>query len=205
MTKVSLLWAFAASLIVTPGVVQADTILFNDLSTPNRVNGGANWGLVSTSYDNLTWTGWEVVNGQQFNGVYGGSVFHGPYPNNAAYNGGTGNLTVTISSGRQFDLYSADFSYWPGIGNIASQTVTITGYRNNVQVAPAEKVTLTSGFRPTAIDLSRVDKVTFTASAANRYWLMDNLQTTPEPAPMVLIGAGLACLVLRCRKQAGRY
>jgi hypothetical protein len=198
MTGRSLVLSLGVIAFATLPVV-ADTIDFNDLATPDSGSGIANWGVVPSSYDGLMWSGWEVVDGQTFNTVYGTPIFSGPFPNNAAYNGGDGNLTVSISSGGgMFDLDSADLSYWPDVGSYASGMVTIAGYRSDVAVGAPVVVELGTGFALTAINLDGIDSATFTSSGEGKYWLMDNLTvtSTPEPGPAWPFALGGALLLV---------
>ena len=194
--------------VATGGAEITTVIDFNNLATPESST--ANWGVIPASYAGLglTWTGWEVVDGQSFNDGYG-SIFSGPFPNNAAYNGGDGNLTVSIASVNAFDVISADFSTWIGFVDpqFEATDVTITGYLGETQVGTPVAIPLVSGFVTTPINISGVTEVDFTSSAPNQYWLMDNLTvvTTPEPDASFLYFAGIAFLVLARRIRPRRH
>lgn len=195
-------------LVAMAMLARADTIIdFNDLGTPNSSAGIADWGVIPTAYAGFVWSGWEVVDGATFNTAYA-SIFSGPFPNKAAYNGGDGNLTVTLSSANPFNLVGADFSSWAGIDpTYAATSVTVTGFLGGVQVEIPIVVSLTDGFLTTSIDLDDVDLVVFTTLDVGQYWLMDNMevQTVSEPASALLILGGLLFLLVRRSRNLRSY
>jgi len=163
----------------------ASVLDFNDLAT-TQVFAGAyapvHWDTVPTSYDGYIWTNWEVIEGQDFDVGYETSIFTGPFPENALYNGGDGFATTTISSSNPFDLLSGTFSSWPNIGGAAAGSITVTGY-NGSNVVGSTVVSLTTGFTPTTLNLDNVTSVTFTAPAEGQYWLTNGLDLTSSPEP----------------------
>ena len=179
---------------------QASLVInFDDLSTPNN-DGGQLWGSVPSNYQGFTWAGsWEVAEQNSYKTTYGNS-YNFPSQYNAAYND-TGSLTMTLTSSTPFNFESALFSTYAQNNSFASfsaTTLTITGYLNNVAVGSPITFNLKSNmFESQSINLNDIDKVTFTANGAAKWWLMDNLTYTPVPIPAAvwLLGTGLIGLV----------
>jgi hypothetical protein len=199
---IAVLFMFAAP------AARADNLVFNfdDLATPNTVPGASNWGYVPTGYQGFTWSGFEVTAvDAQFDSVYGTSLQATSTPN-AAYNGGSGNAVVSISSGTPFNFVGADFAYWPGVGGYASNTVTVTGYLNNVQVDSPVVVNLGDPFAWASIGLNGVDQVQIASDSqgSGRYFLMDNATfETPEPVTLGFVGIGLLAFCFAGRRFVG--
>jgi hypothetical protein len=170
---------------------------FDDLSTPDN-SGGALWGTVPASYAGFTWTGWEVQENSSYKSVYN-NTYNFPSTPNAAYNGGTGNATVTITSSGVFDFTSAYF--WKWTQNNAGQSwsamsLAVSAFLNDVQVGSTQTITLASSPASVNLGFSGIDEIRFT-TAANKYWMMDNANMAPVPIPPTvwLLGSGLIGLV----------
>ena len=99
---------------------------------------------------------------------------------------------LSISSSTPFEFLGVELAGWVGI-TPAATSVTVFGYRSGTLVGSISKslsatVWSSSGALPGVVD-------TLVFSPNNRYFRMDNLRTaTPEPATMVLLGAGLIAL-----------
>jgi hypothetical protein len=199
MNKIATIFVLALVVGLVPAMAD---ITFNDLATPNPASGGAAaWGVIPTTYAGFTWSGWEVINGQSFNTVYS-SIFSGPFPNNAGYNGGAGNLTVT-TSGDPFNFTGADFSFWPNVGSAAATSVTVAGFLNGNPVGSTVVSLSVGGFHFVPFALNGVNELTFTSSTAGQYWLTDNLQISSVPddgTTLALLGLAIAGLAGLRRK-----
>jgi hypothetical protein len=203
-----------AVVIYRPGLALATTIYnFDDITLTQ--NAGS-WDYLPTSYQGLTWTGFEVIS--QNVGTYAyknyGNTNTFPSGTQAAYNGGTGGYkTVTIDFGGLTDVQSAYFSAWASsdhLGPYSASQLTINGY-NGTSLVGSQVVTLTANFALTPINLGGlVTRITFTKAEPdldNHYWLMDDLQVNGAPIPptVLLLLSGLAGLGLLHRRQgAGR-
>ncbi len=182
----------------------AATIKFDDLTTPNVSVDTANWGIVPATYAGYNWTGFEVIDGVTFQGVYGTLPF--PSTPNAAYNGGNGNATVTMSAASPFNLDGAYFSFWPNVGAYAANSVTVSGTLGGNPVGSPVVVSLGSGFSWVPLNLNGVDSVSF-SSSQGKYWLTDNITTSaavPEPASMLMLGGGLLALGIVGRRRLNK-
>jgi hypothetical protein len=182
------------------GLAHATLIGFDDLPTP-LVGPGytSSWGYVPSSYQGLTWTGWEVTENNSYNIVFGDSVTFPSGPN-AAYNGGDGNQVVTISSCKPFNFTSAYFwtwtynnSFWNGV---SASSLTVSAYSGGTEKGSV-LLNLANAPQEQTFNFTNVDKVTFTENGAGLYWLMDNAQVSavPIPSSLLLIVPGLFGLV----------
>lgn len=175
---------------------------FDDLPTPNTASNIASWGLVPDEYAGPDWSGFEVVNGVSFQSVYQTTLAFPSMPN-AAYNGGDGNLVVTVTGSAPFTFDGAWFTGWPGVGSYGASSVTIAGFLHGVQVGQPVVVQFTGAFVWTPVNLAGVNEVTLTSSGAAQYWLMDNFQydpPVPEPATLAFAGLGLMALGVAGRR-----
>jgi len=177
------------------------TVTFDDLPTSFTGSGVASWGFVPDSYAGLEWSGFEVVDGVTFQSVYRTTLAFPSMPD-AAYNGGSGNLVVTVSDAAPFTFDGAWFTGWPGVGSAGATSVTISGYLHGVAVGQPVVAQFTGAFVWVPANLAGVDEVTLTSSGAGQYWLMDGLQfeaPAPEPGALGLAGIGLLAVAAAAR------
>ena len=190
---------FAALVLFSAPAAYADlvTVTFDDVATPKN-DGGAIWGNVPQSYAGLIWQGnpsgdgtdWQVITNASYNSVYSNTVVFPTSPN-AAYND-TGSLTMTIDGKQSFYFDGAKVATWAANNNFVgygSRYLTVTGYLNGLQVGQTGQ-DLTVPFAPLNMTVwgnPLVNELTFTANTSGTWWLMDNLQYTPSPAPAAIL------------------
>jgi hypothetical protein len=176
---------------------------FDDLSTPYTGSGIADWGFVPTSYQGLTWTGFEVLNGDgpgnNYKTVYGNS--YGPTSShNFAYNGDDGYLITTVAD--PFNFISADFTSFvqnDTYQSFSARSLTLTGYVGNTVVYTLSVNPLpTNKFTTVTANFIGIDTLEIKSDAAGHYWGMDNF-TVPEPATIGLLSLGALSLLRRKR------
>lgn len=202
---------FTFTLTVPAG---ANTIAgFDGLPTTQPFQSVSNaWGDVPGSYAGLNWTGWEVMNRDTYNTIYGLSEAALPSNPNFAYSGHDTD-TLTMSSGTSFDFLGANVSAWSGsLASPGSATsLTITGYLNNAIVSSIS-ASLSSEWTTIGGISGPVDRLEFSnAGELGGYFRMDNLNyatvesgqgsAVPEPMSFVLIGTGLLGLGLLRRRN----
>lgn len=182
-------------------IAAATVIGFDDLTTPNTGSGMANWGVVPTSYQGLTWTGLEVLNGdgpgKNYKNTYGNS--YGPTSStNFAYNGGNGNL-VTLIGSSHFDFIGADFTSFAqnnAYQSFSARSLTLVG-KLGTNVLYTLPVSLSpSSFNAVVANFIGIDTLEIQSQGAGKYWGMDNF-TTPEPATIAMLCLGTSILTRR--------
>jgi hypothetical protein len=194
-----LLTALSLSLLLAANISQAAVIVvdFDDLSTPNSGGGASDWGSVPASYSGLTWSGWEVTKADgsagSYQAVYGNS-YGAPSSANFAYNGGSGNFTVSTSSS-PFYFLGADVTSFVQNNtyqSFSAQNMTLLGYLGNVLVDSYTMSVSQNSFTPTTRALAGpIDTLVVQSDGAGgdgRYWGLDNLtySSVPEPASIIV-------------------
>jgi hypothetical protein len=175
----------------------AITINFDDLATP--LVGPPDWGIVPANYVGATWTGWEVIKGQPnvnptYQSTYNNNYLF-PSDGKAAYNGGSGNLTVTVVNPTAFtldQLYVSSFVQNNAYQVWSAHSMTVTGFMGATQVGTATYNPLpTNAFALWTPNLGGlIDKMVVTSDASGHYWLIDDITITPIPAPgAILLGS----------------
>jgi hypothetical protein len=150
---------------------------------------------IPTNYKDLTWTGFAVTHDDTYNGMYSNTVEF-PSGNYAAFNR-EGALSISLNLGDDFDFIGAYFAALAEKdvkSSRASTSITVWGYNDGKEVDFAS-MDLSTSFGWFQVGLEGVDQIDFVSSGGGKYWLMDDLTFTPapvpEPATMLLVGAGL--------------
>jgi hypothetical protein len=161
---------------------------FDDLATPNNAS-GALWGIIPSTYAGYTWTGLEVQENTSYKSVYGNS-YNFPSTLNAAYNGGNGDKTVTITSSEHFNFTSGYFWKWTqndsnSVYGWSASSLTINAYDGMLSKG---SYTINLALSPVlaTLNFTGIDKIEFVANDAGKYWLMDNASMAPVPLPSSL-------------------
>jgi hypothetical protein len=177
----------------------ADVVNFDDL-TP-----GAG---IPSSYAGFTWeANWSAYSQADYQSNYANTVTF-PSLNNTAYNA-YGVVTVSLTSGVEFDFNGAYFTSWAGSDayqDYSARSLTIDGYRGGVLVGSTTASLSPDRFDWVAASLRGVDELRFTQnSGGSQWWLMDNFTydsaAVPEPITSVMTGAGLLLLAAALRRR----
>jgi hypothetical protein len=181
---------FAIVTAALAGAVSASATIvnFDDLATPNT--DGPKWGTVPSSYQGMTWTGWEVVKADggtlSYQTVYGNS-YGAPSSPNFAYNGGTGYKSISVESG-SFDFGGArvtSFAQNNAYQSWSSRNLTIIAYNKEGSVGSTSVSLSASSFQPLpdAAMFQDITKLEFVGDGAGKYWGLDNFEFTLSPEP----------------------
>lgn len=195
----SILIAVVLSLLALPAM--AVVVNFDDLGTPNAYPQANDFGPF---YAGFSWNGWEVMNQSTYQAIYHDAT---PLPSNPnfAYLGYDPGETWTISSVDPFNFLGAQFAYWPSIGTLAANSVTVRGYLGANLVGTVSTGQLSLVWAGSG-GISGVDKLVFSTSPGSKYFRMDNFSydAVPEPLSLFLGGSGLVGfgLLKRWRKTA---
>jgi hypothetical protein len=183
--------------------VGATIVTFDDLATPNTGGGASDWGLVPTSYAGLTWTGWEVTKADGTTGSYQAAYnnsYGSPSSPNFAYNGGSGNYTVS-TSGSAFNFNGAQVTSFVQNDTYqgwSSQSLTVNGYNGATLIGTWTGSLSANSFvaLPAAAQFQGVTSVEFVSDNVNggTYWGLDNFDYTPVPEPTTIISGVLMLL-----------
>jgi hypothetical protein len=187
--------ALAASLALTAGAVQAQTLTFEELPTGPA---GGQVLPVTSGYGGLTWSNMYVLDGSTY--LYPTSGFRTGLVSgtNVAFNGS--GFPAAVSSGAAFVLNSGYFT--AGFRN--DLLLSIVGSLGGAQVFAQSYTLSISG--PSLINFGgvQVDRVDFSTSGGvdavggvrdARHFALDNLtinaSTVPEPGTWALLATGL--------------
>jgi hypothetical protein len=194
----------AAALAGTMSASASVVVNFDDLATSQPWNYYGNnqaWDTVPTSYQGLTWSGWEVADGRDYTGAaFQNSTVTIPSMNNFAYNG-SGVNTIT-TSGSKFNFEGIDVAFWAYQnarlnqgGSVGSATVTIKGY-DGMSLVGTYTATLTKDFTwlatPGLVGLTSVQFLN--DGVASSFWVGDNFQYSMVPEPTTMIAGALLLL-----------
>ncbi len=183
----------------------ATIVNFDDL--PTTLTGPPNWDFVPASYAGLTWTGFEVLNGDDlgpnYKNTYGNT--YGPTSStNFAYNGGNGNLTTLIST-TLFDFIGADFTSFVQNNTYqgwSAKSLTLRGKVGGTEVYTLPVALPNDKFIAVTANFTGIDTLVIQSEGAGKYWGMDNFSfaiPVPEPATVALLGLGSLTLLRRKR------
>lgn len=179
------------------GFANANVIDFDDIALSGE------WYLqVPANYEGFNWdSDWYVAQEEHYKIAYGNS-YDFPSGDYAAMN--NFNALSVEMSGNVFDFTGAYFSSFATAetyGPYGSESITVMGYLGATLMYTAQMVLPTDGFEWLQADMSGVDRLVFTASARELYWLMDDFTYTaaaeqidlivPEPTSLLLLGFGL--------------
>ncbi len=183
------------------GQARATTVTFDNINLTQNFS-GVTWDVMPSPYGGLTWqTGspeptdsWEVVKMDNAWRSYYSSSMTAQSGDQAAYNGGTAGWasSLYVEDG-SFKFMGAYFLSWPNNAQGGANSITATGYLNNVAQGSATiSLSPTSWTWLDGSSLGTVDKVVF-SDGLNHPWLMDNLQySVPEGGVTVmLLGLGM--------------
>jgi len=161
--------------------------------------------FVPSSYAGLTWgPDWGVADDTEYAGY--GNSYGAPSPLTAAFNS-SGFLSVSLTSGADFDFIGAYFTGWASDDDYApftSTAITVEGYNGGSFVGGVSMPLSADRYDWLAANLRGVDELRFRNDGVDaRWWLVDDLtyEPVPEPGTLALLGGGLAGLVLRRRRQ----
>ena len=162
---------------------------------------------IASDYQGFYWDDqWGVESDYVYTKIYENS-YGAPSAENAAFNW-CGMESVSLTAGSHFDFVGAYFTSWAGEDEeewYSSTTITIEGYKNGSFV---DSVTAELSFNQydwIGANFAGVDELVFVSSGDLKWWLMDNFTynaaPVPEPATVLLLGAGLVGLISVRKKR----
>lgn len=176
------------------------TIDFDDIATPQC---GTGFDSVPGGYGGFTWSSSFAVECDVDYLANSGNSAGAPSAANAVYNA-FGELQLTITRVTSFTFDGGMFSGWAFADDYAdgytATDITITGYLGDDFVGTTGLQSLDSVYAFIHGFAGAIDRLDLTTSGAS--WLMDDVQfgdppSVPEPATVLLLGAGLAVVVGR--------
>jgi hypothetical protein len=194
----------AATLLIMAMSAFAGVVTFDDISVPT----GMPHVSMPAHYGDLHWedNAWIVETLSDYQNTFGNS-YGFPSGTNAAENSGA--LTVSVTSPVLFNFIGASFAGFAGNDSaqyFTASDLTVTGYRSGVQTGSVSLSLSPSGFQYRSGGLQNIDELRFTATenpgsgGLGAWWLMDDFTySTPEPSSFVLIGLGLAVVLVARR------
>jgi len=195
------------ALALTFGLVtkaNAAVINFDDIAVP------ASPGYIAmpVGYMGLTWDPLFYVESDAHIAAVYANTYDSPSGENQVSNS-IGALSISITSGTEFDFIGANFSGFAANDTLNSvftaTSITLEGYNSGALVDTVSMNLSTIQYDWLQADISGIDELRFISSGDFQYWLVDDLTlnqvTAPVPAAIWLFGSGLLGLIgmARCR------
>ena len=187
-------------LVASPA--QALVIDFDDISTAANDD-------IPSEYKGLNWDGnWAINSASDYMSSYYNTYtpVSGEY---AAYNS-NGVLSVSLSSGEDFDFIGAYFTAWAAFDDYylySATSITIEGYDDGLLSHSISMDLSADQYDWLQADFSSIDNLRFISSDTSKWWLMDDLTielaSVPIPHSLALVGIGMLGMGLLTRRAAG--